>query len=305
MRLAEIGGEGPVVLMVHGWPESWYSWRHQMVALAAAGYHVVAPDMPGYGESDAPVDLNEYDVKRLSANLVAILDDLGEQQAILISHDFGTVISWNMVLLYPDRFRAFVPTSVPWFGRGPVSPIEVWKQRYGEDFFYILYHQEPAVAEAEYDADPRGMLIRMFQTPGAPRKAPLITDPKRAAGGMLGRRGEPLGLPAWLTEDDFDYYVSQFEKSGFRGGVNYYRNFHRNWKITAELAGKTIDIPTLFIAGEYDAVLAGATAEILQPKMSRVITDLRGVELLPGIGHWVQQEAPEEVNRLILEFLDE
>lgn len=304
MRLAEMGGDGPLVLMVHGWPESWYSWRHQMVALAAVGYHVIAPDMPGYGESDCPEDIDEYDVKHLSAHLIAILDDLGAKQAILLSHDFGTIISWTMVLLYPDRFSAFVPTSVPWFGRGPVSPIEIWQQRYREDFYYILYHQEPGVAEAEYDADPSGMLLRMFQSPGAARKEPLITDPKRAAGGMIGRRGEPLGLPTWLTQADFDYYVSQFEKSGFRGGVNYYRNFHRNWVITEELAGARIEIPTLFIAGEFDTVLAGANAETLQAKMSRVIADLRSVELLPGIGHWVQQEAPQEVNRLILGFLE-
>lgn len=303
IRLAEAGESGPCVLMLHGWPESWYSWRHQIVAMAKAGYRVIAPDMPGFGESDSPLDVEQYNAVNLSAVIVGILDVLEIDKAFLVTHDFGTIVSWTTVQLYPERFIAFVPTSVPYYGRHNVSPIDVWKKRYGENFFYILYHQEPGVAEAEYDADPEGILYRMLRSPGAPSKDPLITDPRRSAGGMIGRIAEPLGLPYWLDQVDLDYYVSQFKKAGFRGGVNYYRNFHRNWELTEQFSGKKVQVPTLFIAGSRDRVLARATQEYLESKMPNGIADLRGVHLIPDMGHWIQQEAPEQVNRLLLEFL--
>lgn len=305
IRLAEAGSSGPWVLMVHGWPESWYSWRHQMVALANAGYRVIAPDMLGYGESDSPEEVEQFDAVNLSALLVGILDNANVEKAFLVSHDFGTIISWSTVQFYPERFIAFVPTSVPYFGRHKRSPIDIWKERYGENFYYILYHQEPGgVAEAEYDADPEGMLIRMFQSPGKPAHEPIITDPRRSAGGMIGRRGAPQGIAPWLTQEDFDYYVDQFKKAGFRGGVNYYRNFHRNWELTEQFANTKVNVPTLFVAGSRDLVLAQATQEDLETKMPNGVADLRGVKLIPNIGHWLQQEAPEEFNEIVLEFFD-
>ena len=193
--------------------------------------------------------------------------------------------------------------SVPYTGRPSRSPVEAWRETYGENFFYILYHQEPGVAESEYDADPEGLLSRLYLSPDSPREPAEVTNRHRSAGGWIPRLGAPTGLPDWLTQDDLDYYVSQFEQAGFRGGINYYRNFHRNWEITPQLAGARITIPVMFLAGERDIVIAGASAEQLTAGISRVADDLRGVHLLPSAGHWVQQELPEQSNALILEFL--
>ena len=304
MRIAEMGDSGPLVLLAHGWPESWYSWRHQITALAKAGYRVVAPDMRGYGETDAPADVDAYDIVHLAADMVGILDALGEETAIMVGHDWGSIVAWNSVLLHPDRFTALIAMSVPYGGRAQRSPLESWQDTFDDNFFYILYHNESGgVAEAEYDNDPRGLLSRLYLSPRSPREAPMITDPKRSAGGWIGRLGAPKGLPDWLGADDLDYFVTQFEHAGFRGGVNYYRNFHRNWEITEHLMSAKVAVPTLFIAGERDIVIAGATAEALTNSMNRVVDDLRAVVLLPEIGHWVQQEAPEETNAAMLEFL--
>ena len=303
MRIVESGDSGPLVLLVHGWPESWYSWRHQIPALVNAGYRVLVPEMRGYGKTDAPQEVDDYDIVHLADDMVGILDAVGEEKAIIIGHDWGSIVAWNSVLLHPERFSALIAMSVPYGGRAPMSPLKAMQEQWGENFFYILYHQEPGVAEAEYDADPRGILSRLYLSPSSPREAPTVTDPHRSAGGWIGRLGASKGLPDWLKAEDLDYYVSQFEKSGFRGGINYYRNFGRNWEITPHLADVKVEIPTRFIAGENDVVIRGATKEALTASMGRVVTDLRGVVLLPEVGHWVQQELPDETNAAILEFL--
>lgn len=304
MRIAEAGDSGPLLLLAHGWPESWYNWRYQLSFFAANGYRVVAPDMRGYGETDAPADVNDYDIVHLVGDMVGILDALGEDKAVMVGHDWGSIVAWNAVLMHPERFDALIAMSVPYGGRPPQSPLAGWQAGFGENFFYILYHNEPGgVAEAEYDSDPHGLISRLYLSPNSPREAPLITDRARAAGGWIGRLGAPRGLPDWLTEEDLDYVVGQFEQAGFRGGVNYYRNFHRNWEITEHLAGARVEVPTLFIAGQRDMVIAGADTEALTASMSRVANDLRGVVLFPEIGHWVQQEAPEQTNAAMLEFL--
>jgi pimeloyl-ACP methyl ester carboxylesterase len=178
------------------------------------------------------------------------------------------------------------------------------KRKYGENFFYMLYFQEPGVAEAEFDADPRGILSRMYLSPHSPREPRTITDPKRSAGGWIGRLGAPKGLPDWLTKEDLDYYVSEITEAGFRGGVNYYRNFDRNWEITPQLEGAKVEVPVLFIAGQRDAVIRGAGAEQLRERMAGATTDLRDVLIFPGIGHWAQQEVPEKTNAAMITFLD-
>ena len=258
MRIAEMG-KGPLVVLVHGWPESWYSWRHQIPAIAAAGYRVVAPDMRGYGRTDKPAAVEDYDIKHTTG-------------------DNG--------------------------GRGAAGPLAGMRRTYGDNFYYILYHNEPGgVAEKEYDSDPRGILSRLYTSPDTPLDPPTVTDPKRSAGGWIPRLGKPKALPSWLRKEDLDYYVSEFSKAGFRGGVNYYRNMDRNWEITPDLTGKTIPQPVTFIAGSGDIVIRGATADSLTTQMRRVSTDFRGVTLLPGAGHWVQQERAAEVNTAILTFL--
>ncbi|MEZ5937968.1 MAG: alpha/beta hydrolase [Hyphomonadaceae bacterium] len=304
LRVAEAGPrDGPLVLLVHGWPESWYSWRHQIPAIAAAGYHVLAPDMRGYGGSDRPPNVEDYDIHHTTGDLVGLVDAAGADKAIIIGHDWGSIIAWNSMLLHPDRYSALYAMSVPYGGRGRVSPLAAMKKANGDNFYYILYHQEPGVAEAEYDADPRGILSRLYASPDTPREPPVITDPKRSAGGWIGRLGKPKELPAWLAEKDLDYIVSEFKQSGFRGGVNYYRNFDRNWETTADLDGKTISVPVAFLAGEEDIVIRGATADQLTASMSNVAKDLRSVTLIPHAGHWIQQEEPEKVNALVLDFL--
>lgn len=302
LRIAEMG-KGPLVILVHGWPESWYSWRHQMPAIAAAGYHVVAPDMRGYGKSDKPADVEAYDIQHLTGDIVGIVDAMGEKKAVLVGHDWGSIVAWNSLLLHPDRFSGLVAMSVPYGGRGAASPIESMRRTYADNFYYILYFQEPGVAEREFDADPRAILSRLYTSPDTPTDPPAVTDPKRAAGGWIPRLGAPKAQPAWLRPQDLDYYVNEFKGAGFRGGINYYRNFHRNWETTPQLTGARINAPVMFIAGQQDIVIRGATVESLTTQMSRVATDLRGVTLLPGAGHWVQQERPEPVNAAILAFL--
>lgn len=303
MRIAEMG-EGPLVLLVHGWPESWYSWRHQLPALAAAGYHAVAPDMRGYGKTDAPEKVEDYDIEHLTADMVGVLDALGEENAVVIGHDWGSIVAWNCMLLHPDRFSALVAMSVPYGGRGDQSLIQQLEAAYGDNFFYILYYQDYGVAEKEFDADPRGILSRLYLSPDSPREAPEVTDPKASAGGWIPRLGAPKGLPDWLSQEELDYYVNEFTEAGFRGGINYYRNFHRNWEITPQLADAKVKQPVLFVAGEKDIVIRGATAEQLKFMMGNATEDLRDVVLFPEIGHWVQQEAPEETNKAVLGFLE-
>jgi pimeloyl-ACP methyl ester carboxylesterase len=302
LRIAEMG-TGPLVILVHGFPESWYSWRHQLPALAQAGFHVVAPDLRGYGKSDKPAAVDAYDIQHLTADIVGIVDALGEKTAVVVGHDWGSIVAWNCLLLHPTRFRGLVPMSVPYSGRASQSPLETMKKTFGDNFYYILYFQEPGVAEAEFDKDPRAILSRLLLSPDSPREAPAITNPKRAAGGWTPRLGAARSLPPWLTQADLDYYVSEFSQSGFRGGINFYRNFHRNWETTPQLAGATIAAPVLFIAGEKDGVIRGASAEQLTASMRTVATDLRGVKLFPGAGHWVQQERPAETNAALVEFL--
>ena len=304
MRIAKAGDDGPLVLLAHGWPESWYSWRHQLKYLSELGYRVVAPDMRGYGGTDAPIAVDDYNIENIAADMVGILDHLGEERAVMVGHDWGAIVAWQTVQFYPNRFDGLIAMSVPFAGRQERSPMVEWRETFGDNFYYILYHNEPnGVAEREYDSNPRELLSRLYLSPRSPRESPAITDPRASAGGWIGRLGAPKSLPSWLSAFDLNYFVGEFERAGFRGGVNYYRNFHRNWELTESLKNAHIGIPTLFIAGERDVVIGGASEARLQGAMSRVVNDLRGVILVPEVGHWVQQEAPDVVNQAMSDFL--
>jgi pimeloyl-ACP methyl ester carboxylesterase len=300
MRIAE-AGEGPVVLLVHGWPESWYSWRHQLRALADAGFRAIAPDMRGYGATDAPDEEEAYRVDVVTDDLTGILDAVGEQTATLVAHDMGAVVGWTAALLRPERFNGVMGFSNPYRPIGKKPLFEDIAPRVGDMFFYMAYHNEPGgIAEAEYDSRPRELLERLYASPDTPRAEPTITDPKRNAGGWIGRMGAPLERPAWLTEEDLDYYVAEFTRAGFRGGLNYYRNLDRYWHVMRTL-DPIIKIPSAFVCGTEDT--NGADQARLEEIMTPLMSDLRFVKLFPGIGHWVQQEAPEQTNRAIIEFL--
>jgi pimeloyl-ACP methyl ester carboxylesterase len=303
MRLAEAGSAAaPLVILAHGWPESWYSWRHQMAPLAEAGYRVVAPDMRGYGGTDAPAAVDAYDIEHLVADMAGIVDAAGQERAVIVGHDWGAVVAWHAALLRPDRFRAVAALSVPWLGRPAAPPLTIWKQRYGDDFYYILYHQAPGVAEREYDADPEGLLRMLYASPDAPRLPPSITRPHKEAGGFIGRWGRPRELPAWLTPEDLAYYVAELRRAGFRGGLNYYRNFDRNWHLL-KAQDPVVPVPALFIAGDRDPVVAHLGRDAVERRMRPLVPDLRNIEWIDGAGHWIQQERPAACNRALLGFL--
>lgn len=303
MRLTEAGPTtGPVVLLAHGWPESWYSWRYQIPFLADAGYRVVAPDMRGFGKTDAPQDIDSYNILNLVEDLAGILPHCDTDNAVIVGHDWGALVAWHCALVHPGLFPAVAAMSVPHFGRPRQPPTRIWKDRFGDHFYYILYHQKPGVAELEYDGDPRGLLRMLYASPGATRRTPLITDPGYKAGGWIGRIGEPVDLPEWMSAKDLDFYVAQFTETGFRGGLNYYRNFDRNWVITENL-DQLVSVPAMFIAGSKDLTIEHLGKEQLHERMSGLVPDLRELHWVEGAGHWIQQEESEICNRALLDFL--
>ena len=294
--------DNPLVILAHGWPESWYSWRHQIPVLAQAGYRVIAPDMRGFGKTTAPRDVDDYNILHLVKDMFALVDAAGAEQAVIVGHDWGAVVAWHCALLHPERFRAVAAMSVPHLGRPDDSPLRIWKRRHGDEFFYILYHQQSGIAEAEYEANPEGLLRMLYASPDTPRAAPTITDSHRNAGGWIGRWGQPLELPAWLSEGDLAFYVEEFRRSGFRGGLNWYRNFERNWELM-EGVDQRIEVPAQLIVGSRDLVIAHMDEKTLRQRLQPVVPHLDSLVWLEGAGHWIQQERPEECNQALLEFL--
>ncbi len=305
-------GKGPLVLLCHGFPESWYSWRHQIEALAAAGFRAVAPDMRGYGKSDAPEAIDQYTIFHLVGDLVGLLDALEAPTAVIVGHDWGANIAWQAARLRPDRFRAVVALSVPFRPRGPVRPTSVMPQT-ADAQFYMLYFQNPGVAEAELERDPRATVRNMLYGASGDGAAARAAAASRGAapsigmvprgGGMMQGPGAPATLPAWLSEADIDFYAGEFKRSGFRGGLNYYRNIDRNWELTAAFADVKVTVPALYIAGDHDMVVAApGTAEHLA-NLKQFVPALRNIQMLPGCGHWTQQERPGEVNAAIIDFV--
>jgi pimeloyl-ACP methyl ester carboxylesterase len=299
-HVAEVG-EGPLVLLLHGFPELWYSWRHQLPALAAAGYHAVAPDVRGYGRTDAPPAVESYNMLNHTADIVGVLDALGERTAVVVGHDWGAPIAWHCALLYPERFPAVVALSVPYIPRASAPPTQLLKQVFADTFFYILYFQEPGVAEAELETDVRRtMRVLLYAASGdGPRGAGLAKKAKDAE--FLDGMQEPERLPSWLTESDLDYFTGEFERTGFRGGLNRYRNMDRDWEELPQLAGAKVQQPALFITGDRDLVLTFTSMDAMKAN----VPNLRKVLTLPGCGHWTQQERPSEVNAALVEFLRE
>ncbi len=306
MHIAEQGA-GPLVVMCHGFPESWYSWRHQLAALAEAGFRAVAPDMRGYGRTDRPDEIDRYTLLHLVGDIVGLIDALGAEQAVIAGHDWGAPVAWHAALLRPDRFRGVIGLSVPFIPRGSARPTDVMPQT-DEALFYQLYFQPQGLAEAELEADVRRTLRRLLYSASGdvPRRDGQVSEnagmvPRH--GGFLTRMVDPSTLPLWLTEEDLEFYAAEFSASGFRGGLNWYRNIDRNWELLAPFAGARVSVPALYIAGDRDLVVAFRGIDKLIANLSHFVPRLQRTIMLPGCGHWTQQERPAEVNAAMVEFL--
>ena len=306
MHIAE-AGKGPLVLLCHGWPESWYSWRHQLVALANAGFHAVAPDMRGFGQTDAPEAIEQYTLLHLVGDMVGVLDALEAKTAVIAGHDWGAPVAWHAALLRPDRFRAVIGLSVPFRPRRGKRPTTGMPQT-GEAVFYQLYFQPPGVAEAEFERDPRITIRKILyhgsgDSPRGLRSSSGEVGMVPRDGGFLAGRENPENLPSWISEADIDFYAGEFRRTGFRGGLNWYRNIDRNWELLAPWAGAKVEVPALYVAGERDLVVAFKGMDELLPALEQHVPKLKGKVLLPGCGHWTQQERPTEVNTAMLQFV--
>lgn len=294
-------GTGPLVVLCHGWPELSYSWRHQIPAIAAAGYHVVAPDMRGFGQTTAPADIGAYTILDHAGDMVALVAALGEKQAVIVGHDWGAPVAWHSALFRPDIFRAVAGLSVPPVLRGRGRPLDVLRES-GITNFYWQYFQTPGIAESEFEADvARTMRIVLGGGFADPATALFVKE----EGGFLGNARADRPLPRWLTEAELAHFVAAYQKSGFRGGLNWYRNIDRNWELTAPWQGAQITQPSLFIAGAKDAVITGLIGAKRVADLERVLPKLKRKLIIDGAGHWIQQERADQVNAALISFLQE
>lgn len=295
-------GTGPLVIFVHGFPESWYSWRQQLPAVAAAGYRAVAIDVRGYGRSSKPAAIDAYRMMALTSDVIGLVSALGETQATLVGHDWGAPIVWNSALLRPDLFRGVSGISVPYSPRGVARPTDTFRAMGGDDEFYISYFQEPGRAEAEIEKDVRRWLLGFYFSASGdapPTKRPMSSVSRGEE--LRDRFQYPQTMPSWITEADLDYYASEFEHTGLTGGLNRYRNVDRDWLDFAAFTWQPIAIPAQFIGGDRDGpTIWGAPAIEAFP---RTLPKLFKSSIVPGAGHWIQQEKAEETNVLLLEFL--
>jgi len=301
MRYADIG-RGPLVLFCHGWPESWYSWRHQLTAVSAAGFRCVAPDMRGYGGSEAPEAIDQYTLLHLVGDMAELVKVLGETEAVIVGHDWGAPVAWHAALWRPDLFPAVCAMSVPYAPPGYIDILTAL-EKLGIFDFYLQYFQTPGTAEAELQRDIRGALRRLYFTASGDLADKGKGFARLPGGNLLSNTVDPPQLPAWLSDADLDYYTQEFARTGFRGGLNWYRNLRRNWELGGPWRGQPIRQPALFIAGSKDGVLSFPAAQAQIDAYPKTLPGLRGSHILEGAGHWVQQEQPAEVNRLLIDFL--
>jgi len=313
-------GQGPLILLLHGWPESWYSWRHQFGPLAAAGYWVVAPDQRGYARSEQPPDVTSYTLLHLVGDVIALIEELGEEQAVVVGHDWGAPVVWTAAMLRPDKVRAVAGLSIPPILPGGMVPPSITRTQYGEGF-YQIYFQQPGVADAELAKDIPDSFRRILV--GASGDNPLGREPRPLVIpdglGLLDTMPASPDLPAWLTEEDIQAYAEDYALHGeqaFTGAFNWYRNIERNNELLAPFRGRRIDVPALYVVGDRDMVTSlrrpdggPSLSEMLRGQggsgnpLSAVAPQLHGPVVLPGCGHWTQQERPTEVNAALLDFL--
>lgn len=283
-------GSGPPLMLCHGWPELAYSWRHQVPALVDAGYRVIVPNQRGYGRSSRPEAVEDYDIHHLCGDLVGLLDHYDLEDAVFIGHDWGAIVVWNMAMLYPQRVRRVINLSVPFLERGASDWVSFWETQLGKDFYIVHFNRQPGVADGIFAANTENFLRNLYRT------RQWLSDPVDLGPGMrLVNMATAPGMPGELmmSEADLRVFVDSFKHSGFTGGINWYRNFNRNWETTRDLP-QTVNQPVLMIHGEHDIVQAN-------PRLTAYAPDSE-VHTLP-CGHWIQQELPEQTNRLILDWL--
>ena len=301
MHVAE-AGQGPAVLFLHGFPDVWYAWRSQLPALAAAGYHTIAPDLRGCGQSEAPRSIEKYSMRTMTADVVGLLDAMGEHSAVLVAHDMGAHVGWTAAQRFPDRVRAIVALSSPFMPRSPTPPIQRLRDAARDRFHFVAYVQEPGKAEAELEVDVRRSLrlfVHALSGDAPPELVHHLFMERSSTSGCLDGMPEPHRMPNWFTEDDLVYCAREFERTGFAGALNPYRNFDRDWIELAELADVKVHQPALYMAGELDSVTRLGS---LDP-MRKWVPNLREIVILSACGHWIQQERPEPVSQQLIAFL--
>ncbi|KAM0998467.1 hypothetical protein ACFX2I_008202 [Malus domestica] len=298
MHVASIGA-GPPVLFLHGFPELWYSWRHQLLSLSSLGYRCIAPDLRGFGDTDAPPSPTSYTAMHIVGDLIGLLDHLGIDQVFLVAHDWGAVIAWWFCLFRPDRVKALVNMSIAFSPRNPKrKPVDGFRALFGDDY-YICRFQEPEEIERDFDSIGTAAVMKRFLTSRSP-KPPCI--PKDQG---LKSWAAPVTLPAWLTEEDLNYIVSKFSKSGFTGGLNYYRALNLTWELTGPWTGLQIKVPVKFIVGELDVTynIPGVQAYIHKGGFKRDVPFLQEVVVMEGAAHFIAQEKPDEVSQHVYDFI--
>ncbi|KAJ8620546.1 hypothetical protein MRB53_029075 [Persea americana] len=298
MHIAE-KGDGPLVLLIHGFPELWYCWRHQILGLAARGYRAVAPDLRGYGDTDAPPSASSYTAFHIVGDLVALIDALGQDQVFVVGHDWGAVMAWYFCLFRPDRVKALVNLSVAFRPRHPSKkPVETMRALLGENY-YICRFQEPGVAEADFARLGTSLVLKKFLTYRRP--APFILP----EGGLSAAPDKQFTLPSWLSEEDINYYASKFEKTGFTGGLNYYRALDLNWELMAPWTGIQVKVPVMFIVGDLDLTYntLGAKEYLHNGGFKKDVPFLQELVIMEGVGHFLNQERPDELTAHIYDFI--
>jgi len=315
-------GDGPPIILVHGFPELAFSWRHQIPALAAAGYHVIAPDMRGYGGSDKPAHVTDYTIQKLTGDLTGLMDSMGIEKALIVGHDWGALVTWQMALLAPDRMAGLVALNIPFFKRPPINPITFMRYKLGKDF-YIVNFQKSDEADRRFAEDPgrfidammrrrlRKKVPDLFSDQDSPKKS-IATEKENRSGtflrGTFLRKRRPLSLlemldredpggEILLTPDELKYYADAFAAGGFTGPINWYRNWTHNWKSTKRI-DQTVRIPSLFVGATDDAIVSAKQIEAMKSS----VPDLE-VRMIDDCGHWTQQEKPQELNEILLDWL--
>ncbi|MBB5159020.1 alpha/beta fold hydrolase [Saccharopolyspora phatthalungensis] len=303
LHIAE-AGTGPLVLLLHGFPEAWYSWRHQINALAEAGFRAVAVDQRGYGQSEHPTAVEKYSIMHLVGDVIHLLHALDEKAAVVVGHDWGAEVAWHTALMRPDLVRGVVGMSLPYRPRGAQSQLADMVEAFG-DGVYTNYFQRPGAADADLGADPRKtfrLMLRGARKSAQPRAHSRPPAPIVPAGRTyLDIYSEPANLPAWLTEADIEAYAAEFS-AGFSGALNWYRNMDRNWELTAFLHNGVIRCPALYLVGQQDRCLNFPGVRDAIERLDELVVGRSEAVVLPDVGHWTQQEAPEQVSTALIEF---